>query len=168
MYKRIFDIGRKCMILCVLFCSCCEMNKQDAAQVLQPDTNMVSNEKDSVCIADELYHFILSRKPLLTNWDSSVSKHGVMLTFDTLSSGDTVFEITSTYQREELHDFKGVASYDDFSIIILDKNNLGLKYYNANLLSHPQNLKENNQRMGIVTCGIVRNGHLFEDNRDLE
>lgn len=91
-----------------------------------------------------------------------------MLTFDTLSSGDTVFEITSTYQSEELHDFKGVASYDDFSIIILDKNNLGSKYYNANLLSHPQNIIENNQRMGIVTCGIVRNGHLFEDNRDLE
>ena len=36
-----------CMVLCVLFCSCCEMNKQDTAQVLQPDTNMVSNEKDS-------------------------------------------------------------------------------------------------------------------------
>lgn len=156
------------MILCVLFCSCCEMNKQDTAQVLQPDTNMVSNEKDSVCIADELYHFILSRKPLLTNWDSSVSKHGVMLTFDTLSSGDTVFEITSTYQSEELHDYTGVAFYDDFFVIIFDDKNLGSKYYNANLLSHPQNIIENNQRMGIVTCGIVRNGHLFEDNRDLE
>lgn len=156
------------MILCVLFHSCCEMNKQDTAKTLQTDTQNVPCEEDTTCIADEMYYFVLSRMPSLTCWDSSESKHGVMLSFDTSSCGDTVFEITSTYQREELHDFKGVASYDDFSIIILDKNNLGSKYYNANLLSHPQNIIENNQRMGIVTCGIVRNGHFFEDNRGLE
>ena len=157
-----------CMTLCVIVCSCCEMNKQDAAQVLQPDTNMVSNEKDSVCIADELYHFILSRKPLLTNWDSSENSRGIALAFDTSSDGDTTFEITAMYSNEELHDYTGVAFYDDFFVIIFDDKNLGSKYYNANLLSHPQNLKENNQRQGVVTFGIVRNGHLFEDNRDLE
>ncbi len=168
MYKRIFDIGRKCMILCVLFCSCCEMNKQDTAQVLQPDTNMVSNEKDSVCIADELYHFILSRKPLLTNWDSSENSRGIALAFDTSSDGDTTFEITAMYSNEELHDYTGVAFYDDFFVIIFDDKNLGSKYYNANLLSHPKNLKENNQRQGVVTFGIAKNGHFYEDNRFLE
>ena len=168
MYKRIFDIGRKCMILCVLFCSCCEMNKQDAAQVLQPDTNMVSNEKDSVCIADELYHFILSRKPLLTNWDSSENSRGIALAFDTSSDGDTTFEITAMYSNEELHDYTGVAFYDDFFVIIFDDKNLGSKYYNAKLLSHPKNLKENNQRQGVVTFGIAKNGHFYEDNRFLE
>lgn len=168
MYKRIFDIGRKCMILCVLFCSCCEMNKQDTAQVLQPDTNMVSNEKDSVCIADELYHFILSRKPLLTNWDSSENKRGIMLSFDISSDGDTTFEITATYRNEELHDFTGVAFYDDFFVIIFDEKKLGSKYYNANLLSHPKNLKENNQRQGVVIFGIAKNGHFYENNWFLE
>lgn len=83
------------------------MNKQDTAQVLQPDTNMVSNEKDSVCIADELYHFILSRKPLLTNWDSSENSRGIALAFDTSSDGDTTFEITAMYSNEELHDYTG-------------------------------------------------------------
>ena len=157
-----------CMTFCVIVCSCCEMNKQDTAQVLQPDTNMVSNEKDSVCIADELYHFILSRKPLLTNWDSSENSRGIALAFDTSSDGDTTFEITAMYSNEELHDYTGVAFYDDFFVIIFDDKNLGSKYYNANLLSHPKNLKENNQRQGAVTFGIAKNGHFYEDNRFLE
>ena len=156
------------MTLCVIVCSCCEMNKQDTAQVLQPDTNMVSNEKDSVCIADELYHFILSRKPVLTNGDSSENKRGIMLSFDISSDGDTTFEITAMYSNEELHDYTGVAFYDDFFVIIFDDKNLGSKYYNANLLSHPKNLKENNQRQGVVTFGIAKNGHFYEDNRFLE
>ena len=156
------------MILCVLFCSCCEMYKQDTAQVLKTDTNMVSNEKDSVCIADELYHFILSRKPLLTNWDSSENKRGIMLSFDISSDGDTTFEITATYRNEELHDFTGVAFYDDFFVIIFDEKKLGSQYYNANLLSHPKNLKENNQRQGVVIFGIAKNGHFYENNWFLE
>lgn len=156
------------MTLSVIVCSCCEMNKQDTARVLQPDTNMVSNEKDSACIADELYHFILSRKPLLTNWDSSENRRGIALAFDTSSDGDTTLEITAMYSNEELHDYTGVAFYDDFFVIIFDDKNLGSKYYNVNLLSHPQNLKENNQRHGAVTFGIVKNGHFYEDNRFLE
>ena len=156
------------MTLSVIVCSCCEKNKQDTVQVLQPDTNIVSNKKDSACIADELYHFVLSRKPLLTNWDSSENKRGIILAFDISSDEDTVFQITATYRNEELHDFKGVASYDDFFIIIFDENNLGSKYYNANSLSHPKNFKENNQRHGPMTFGLVKNGHFFEDNRFLE
>ena len=157
-----------CIILCVIIFSCCETKKQDAAKTQQTNTQMVIHEEDSACIADELYYFVLSRKPLLTNWDSSENKRGIMLAFDTSPNGDTVFEITTTYRNEEFHDFRGMASYDDFFIIIFDENNLGSKYYNANLLSHPQNFEKNNQQHGLFTVGIVKNGHFFEDNRDLE
>lgn len=157
-----------CIILCVIIFSRCEMNKQETSQTLSTDTYMVPCEEDSACIADELYHFVLSRKPLLTNWDSSENKRGIILAFDISSDEDTVFQITATYRNEELHDFKGVASYDDFFIIIFDENNLGSKYYNANSLSHPKNFKENNQRHGPMTLGLVKNGHFFEDNRFLE
>lgn len=156
------------MILCVLFYSCCEINKHDTDKTLQTDTPMVPLEEDSACIADEMYYFVLSRMPGLTCWDSSENKHGVMLTFDTSSSGDTVFQITTSYQNEKLYNFKGVANYDDFFLIIFDKNNVGTKYYNSNLLSHPQNIKENNLWTGAVTLGIVKNGHFIEDNRYLE
>lgn len=156
------------MILCVLFCSCCEMNKQDPVKTQTTDSQIVIHEEDSACIADELYYFVLSRKPVLTNGDSSENKRGIMLSFDISSDGDTTFEITATYRNEELHDFTGVAFYDDFFVIIFDEKNLGSKYYNAKLLNHPQNFEENNQRYGIVTFGHLKNGHFFEDNWDFE
>ncbi len=157
-----------CLVLSVIFYACCETNKQGPAKTQTTDTQMFLHEEDSACLADELYHFVLSRKPLLTNWDSSENKRGIMLSFDISSDGDTIFEITSTYSNEELHGFTGVASYDDFFVIIFDENSLGSKYYDANLLSHPQKFEENNQRYGVVTSALVKNGHFFEDNRFLE
>lgn len=157
-----------CIILCVIIFTCCEMNKQDPVKTQTTDSQIVIHEEDSACIADELYYFVLSRKPLLTNWDSSENKRGIMLSFDISSDGDTTFEITATYRNEELHDFTGVAFYDDFFVIIFDEKNLGSKYYNAKLLNHPQNFEENNQRYGIVTFGLLKNGHFFEDNWDFE